>query len=67
MFLFFVDLFGRRRLLFISTIGIVFTMYYIAAFSAITDSFHTKRAPNAASKSAIAMVYLFGASFVSRS
>lgn len=41
-------------------------MYYIAGFSSITDSFHSKP-PLAASKSAIAFIYIYGASYVSLS
>lgn len=63
-YLFLVDKFGRRPLIFVGTVGIAFSMYYIAAFASITDSFHSTP-PLAASKSAIAFIYIYGASYVS--
>ena len=64
-FLFLIDRFGRRSLVYVGSAMCAFSMYYVAAFSAITDSFHTKQAPNAASNSAAAFIYIFGAGYVS--
>ncbi|KAF2093306.1 MFS quinate transporter QutD [Rhizodiscina lignyota] len=61
-YLLLVDRFGRRPLIFAGTVGIAFSMYYIAGFASITDSFHSTPPP-AASKSAIAFIYLYGASY----
>jgi hypothetical protein len=63
-YLFLVDRIGRRPLFFASTVGIAFSLYYISGFASITDSFH-KKPPSAASKSAAAFIYIYGASYVS--
>ncbi|ORY10050.1 and other transporter-domain-containing protein, partial [Clohesyomyces aquaticus] len=61
--LFLLDRFGRRPLNLIGSVSITFTMYYMAAFTSITGSFHSTREPGASSKSALAMFYLYGASY----
>ena len=63
-FLFLIDRFGRRPLLFAGSVMCAFSMYYVAAFSSITDSFHTSQSPNSASYSAVAFIYIFGAGYV---
>ncbi|KAJ5162093.1 hypothetical protein N7492_007485 [Penicillium capsulatum] len=63
-FLFLIDRFGRRPLLFVGSVMCAFSMYYVAAFSSITDSFHTSQGPNSASYSAVAFIYIFGAGYV---
>ncbi|KAH8426371.1 sugar porter family MFS transporter [Aspergillus melleus] len=62
-FLFLIDRFGRRPLLFAGSVMCAFSMYYVAAFSSITDSFHTSQSPNSASYSAVAFIYIFGAGY----
>ncbi|KAJ5387427.1 hypothetical protein N7509_009968 [Penicillium cosmopolitanum] len=62
-FLFLVDRFGRRALLFAGSVMCAFSMYYVAAFSAITDSFHSSQEPGSASYSAVAFIYIFGAGY----
>jgi hypothetical protein len=62
-FLLLIDNIGRRNLLFVATVGISFSMFYLAAFSSITQSFSTSARPNAASNSAIAFIYIYGASY----
>ncbi|GJN83287.1 hypothetical protein PLIIFM63780_006835 [Purpureocillium lilacinum] len=62
-FLFLVDRFGRRMLVFVGSAMCAFSMYYVAAFTSITDSFHTTREPNGASHSAAAFIYIFGAGY----
>ncbi|KAM0417124.1 hypothetical protein ACHAPT_012900 [Fusarium lateritium] len=62
-FLFFIDRSGRRSLLFAGSVMCTFSMYYVAGFSAITKSFFTTQEPNAASKSAVAFIYVFGAGY----
>jgi hypothetical protein len=64
-FLFLVDRLGRRTLLFAGSIMCAFSMFYVGAFAAITDSFHTSQDPTAASNSAVAFIYIFGAGYVS--
>lgn len=64
-FLFLVDRFGRRPLLFVGSAMCAFAMYYVAAYSSITDSFNTSQDQNAASNSAAAFIYIFGAGYVS--
>jgi len=49
--------------MFIGTVGIAFSMFYVAGFSSITGSFHTTSSPNAASLSAVAFIYIYGASY----
>lgn len=63
-FLFLIDRFGRRPLLFAGSVMCAFSMYYVAAFSSITDSFHTSQNPSSASYSAVAFIYIFGAGYV---
>jgi hypothetical protein len=65
VFIFFLDKFGRRPLIFIGSIGIAFSMFYLAGFASLTDSFHTKQQPDSATYSAVAFIYIYGASFVS--
>ncbi|KAF4966162.1 hypothetical protein FSARC_6121 [Fusarium sarcochroum] len=62
-FLFLIDRFGRRALLFAGSIMCAFSMYYVAGFSAITNSFTTTREPDAGSQSAAAFIYIFGAGY----
>ncbi|KAL0943360.1 MFS quinate transporter [Colletotrichum truncatum] len=62
-FLYLVDRFGRRALLFVGSIMCAFSMYYVAAFSGITNSFNTSLPPNAGSNSAAAFIYIFGAGY----
>jgi len=62
-FLFLIDRFGRRPLIFVGTIGVSFSMYYLAGYASITNSFHTKSAPDAATRSAVAFIYIYGASY----
>ncbi|KAM5386605.1 hypothetical protein ACJZ2D_000568 [Fusarium nematophilum] len=64
-FLFLVDRFGRRPLLLIASTLCAFTMFYLGAFSSLTDSFNGGAERNAASYSAIVMVYLFAMAYVS--
>lgn len=64
-FLFLVDRFGRRPLLFVGSAMCAFSMYYVAAYSSITNSFNTSQDQNAASNSAAAFIYIFGAGYVS--
>ncbi|VUC30996.1 unnamed protein product [Clonostachys rosea] len=59
-FLFLVDRFGRRPLLLIGSALCAFSMYYVAVYSKITNSFTTSQEPNAASNSAVAFIYIFG-------
>ncbi|KAL4875814.1 general substrate transporter [Aspergillus karnatakaensis] len=62
-FLFLVDRFGRRPLLFVGSVMCAFSMYYLAAYSSITESFNTEQDQNAASNSAAAFIYIFGAGY----
>ncbi|CAH0055036.1 unnamed protein product [Clonostachys solani] len=62
-FLFLVDRLGRRTLLFAGSVMCAFSMFYVGAFAAITDSFHTSQDPTAASNSAVAFIYIFGAGY----
>ncbi|KAL4910752.1 hypothetical protein BDW74DRAFT_164565 [Aspergillus multicolor] len=62
-FLLLVDRFGRRPLLFVGSVMCAFSMFYVAAYSSITDSFHTAQDKNAASNSAAAFIYIFGAGY----
>ncbi|OJJ57440.1 hypothetical protein ASPSYDRAFT_69611 [Aspergillus sydowii CBS 593.65] len=62
-FLFLVDRFGRRPLLFVGSAMCAFAMYYVAAYSSITNSFNTSQDQNAASNSAAAFIYIFGAGY----
>ncbi|CAI7593367.1 unnamed protein product [Penicillium bialowiezense] len=62
-FLFLIDRFGRRPLLFVGSVMCAFAMYYVAAFSAITDSFHSSQDPSSATYSAVAFIYIFGAGY----
>jgi MFS family permease len=64
-FLFLVDRFGRRPLLLCASVGCIFTMYYMAAYSSITNSFQGGANRDPAAYSAIVMVYLFAMSYVS--
>ncbi|KAL4791206.1 general substrate transporter [Aspergillus venezuelensis] len=64
-FLFLVDRFGRRPLLFVGSVMCAFSMYYVAAYTSITNSFDTSQPQNAASNSAAAFIYIFGAGYVS--
>lgn len=65
-FFFFIDRLGRRKLLFIGSAGIAFSLYYVAGYAAITDSFHTTRDIDDGARSAQAFIYLYGAAYVSR-
>ncbi|KAL4920276.1 general substrate transporter [Aspergillus aurantiobrunneus] len=62
-FLFLIDRFGRRPLLFAGSVMCAFSMYYVAAYCSITDSFNTSQDQNAASNSAAAFIYIFGAGY----
>ncbi|KAL4787203.1 general substrate transporter [Aspergillus varians] len=62
-FLFLVDRFGRRPLLFAGSFMCAFSMFYLAAYSSITDSFNTSQGQNAGSNSAAAFIYIFGAGY----
>ncbi|KAL5334736.1 general substrate transporter [Aspergillus crustosus] len=62
-FLFLIDRFGRMALLFVGSVMCAFSMYYVAAYSSITDSFNTSQDQNAASSSAAAFIYIFGAGY----
>ncbi|KAJ3547356.1 hypothetical protein NM208_g1560 [Fusarium decemcellulare] len=64
-FLLLVDRFGRRPLLLIASVICSFTMFYLGAFANLTDSFNGGAERNAASYSAIAMVYIFAVGYVS--
>ncbi|OAA60352.1 quinate permease [Niveomyces insectorum RCEF 264] len=59
-FLFLVDRFGRRPLVFVGSVLSAFSMFYVAAYSSVTHSFTTTQQPNAASNSAVAFIYIFG-------
>ncbi|KAJ5693030.1 hypothetical protein N7462_002453 [Penicillium macrosclerotiorum] len=63
-FLCLIDRFGRRLLVFAGSVMCTFSMYYVAAFSAITDSFHTSQSPSSGSYSAVAVIYIFGAGYI---
>ena len=41
-----------------------FSMYYIAGYSAISDSFNSSQKPSAAANSAAAFIYIYGAGYV---
>lgn len=56
---FFLDRFGRRRLLIIGGIGAAFAMFYIGAYIAIAKPSATNSNPQAAGYVAIAMIYIF--------
>ncbi|KAL4933947.1 sugar porter family MFS transporter [Aspergillus undulatus] len=62
-FLFLIDRFGRRPLLFAGSVMCAFSMYYVAAYSSITNSFNSSQPQNAASNSAAAFIYIFGAGY----
>ncbi|KAJ3566020.1 hypothetical protein NPX13_g7291 [Xylaria arbuscula] len=62
-FLFLIDRFGRRALIFAGTILCAFSMFYVAAYSAIADSFNSTKAPGAGGASAAAFIYIFGAGY----
>lgn len=42
---------------------ISFSMFYLAGYSAITDSFHTVRPLTSAGQSAVAFIYIFGVGY----
>ncbi|RFU32248.1 hypothetical protein B7463_g4092, partial [Scytalidium lignicola] len=62
-FFFFIDRLGRRQLLFIGSIGVAFSLYYVSAYAGITNSFSTTRDPDAAARSAQAFIYIYGAAY----
>lgn len=63
-FLFLVDRYGRRPLLLAGSVLCAFSMYYVAAYAAITGSFTTENEPGAAANSAAAFIYIFGCGYV---
>jgi sugar porter (SP) family MFS transporter len=64
-FFFFVDRLGRRKLLFIGSIGVVFSLYYVAGYAAVSGSFTSTRDPDSGSYSGMAFLYIYGAAYVS--
>ncbi|KAL7270439.1 hypothetical protein RUND412_006853 [Rhizina undulata] len=58
-FVLLVDRFGRRPLLICGSCVCAFTMFYLAGFSKLTNSFNGGAKKNSAGYSAIAMIYIY--------
>lgn len=60
VFVFFiVDRFGRRPALLVGSAGAIFAMYYLGAYSSLSDSFNSEPPRDAGAYVAIIMIYVF--------
>lgn len=57
--LFIVDRYGRRPALLVGAVGAMVAMYYLAGYSALSNSFAGSPPADAGSRTALAMIYLY--------